>query len=59
MRCGVKKMCAKVNPNPAIQAGLHWQTGGTKKCRIPRSSGSKTKRNARQVFEGVCRAKRT
>jgi len=26
---------------------------------IPRISGSKTKRNARQVFEGVCRAKRT
>jgi len=28
-------------------------------ARIPRSSGSKTKRNARQVFEGACRAKRT
>jgi len=20
------------NPNPAIQAGFYWQTGGTKKC---------------------------
>jgi len=37
----------------AAQRYAH-QTAG-----VPRSSGAKPKRNARQVFEGACRAKRT